>query len=273
MGHHSCFLCINIFCGCVFLTSRDGNFKYILLESGTYEISEYTGSETVLVFPTEYNGKAVTRIGDSAFCGKKEITEVSLPDSILSIGDSAFEKCLGLERVVMVDGLTTIGEYAFKDCGNVTKIAIPDTVTYIGQGAISGCASLKYDKYNEDVKTKYLGHWLIGPTQKSISEVNIDANTVGIYGYAFNNCVNLTKVTIPEAVVYIGINAFENCTTLVSLNVLRLSEEGVVVLGLDALSGCTALTNIFLPDAASVEAYKVDPNWSAYANMIKIKPE
>lgn len=44
-----------------------GDYKYIILDDDTVEITGYTGSDTELIIPSEIDGKAVTSIGEAAF--------------------------------------------------------------------------------------------------------------------------------------------------------------------------------------------------------------
>ena len=57
---------------------------------------------------------ACTRIGDGAFYGCTQLTEIALPASIAQLGRNAFLGCTGLERVTFaqLEGWTVIGEDA-----------------------------------------------------------------------------------------------------------------------------------------------------------------
>jgi len=62
--------------------------------------------------------------------------------------------------------------------------------------------------------------------------------------YAFNNCTNLTSVTIPNSVWAIGSYAFSGCTSLTNVTI----PNSVVYLGQFAFLGCTSLTSVTIPD-------------------------
>src|SRR5437773_2995247 len=62
--------------------------------------------------------------------------------------------------------------------------------------------------------------------------------------YAFNNCTNLTSVTIPNSVWAIGSYAFSGCTSLTNVTI----PNSVIYLGQFAFLGCTSLTSVSIPD-------------------------
>ena len=60
---------------------------------------------------------------------------------------------------------------------------------------------------------------------------------------AFQNCMELTSVTIPDSVTSIGKKTFSGCTGLTSVTI----PNSVTSIGASAFEGCTSLTNITLP--------------------------
>ena len=71
----------------------NGDYKYILLENGTAEIIDYTGSVGKLIVPDTLDGYRVTSIGDKAFSFCDALRSVTLPDNLTSIGMLAFTGC------------------------------------------------------------------------------------------------------------------------------------------------------------------------------------
>lgn len=70
----------------------------------------------------------------------------------------------------------------------------------------------------------------------------------GVNMYGFEECANLTSVSIPDSVTKIGYAAFQNCTGLTSVSI----SNGATEIQGSAFEGCTGLTNVSLPDSLSI---------------------
>jgi len=90
----------------------------------------------------EINNRCKT-IGKSAFSGKKSMTSVLIPNSVIRINDYAFSECEELTSVVLPNSITHIDSFAFSDCINLSYITIPSSVTYMGKNVFSGCIKLQ----------------------------------------------------------------------------------------------------------------------------------
>ena len=69
----------------------------------------------------------------------KEITELIIPNNVITIGSYAFEYCSSLTSVTIGDGVTSIGDYAFYNCSSLTEIkckaeAPPTTQDFVFYG-------------------------------------------------------------------------------------------------------------------------------------------
>ena len=70
---------------------------------------------------------------------------------------------------------------------------------------------------------------------------------VAIGDYAFEGCVGLTSVTIPEGVTHIGGSAFSSCSSLTSI----IIPNSVTKIGSFAFSGCIDLPNLTIPSSVT----------------------
>ena len=81
-------------------------------------------------------------IADNAFSGCRNLTSVTIPNSMTSISDNAFCRCSSLTSVTIPNSVTSIGEYAFYDCSGLTSVTIGNSVSRIESEAFYGCYRL-----------------------------------------------------------------------------------------------------------------------------------
>ncbi|MGM9524109.1 MAG: leucine-rich repeat protein [Faecousia sp.] len=137
-------------------------------------------------------------IADYAFQYMRNLTGVTIPNSVTSIGNGAFEYCSGLTSETIPDSVMYIGSFAFDGCSSLATVTIPDSITEIRHGTFWDC--------------------------RSLTSVTIPNSVTSVGGYAFYNCTNLMSVTISESVMNIGYYAFENCSSLERVNVTNLKS-------------------------------------------------
>ena len=76
-----------------------------------------------MVIP-ENLGYKVTGIGNNAFSGCSEMTDVVIPESITSIGNNAFSGCTGLSKITIPKNVTSIGSSVFSGCTGLTSLNV-----------------------------------------------------------------------------------------------------------------------------------------------------
>ncbi len=86
--------------------------------------------------------EGVTRIGDLAFFGCRNLTSVEIPNTVKSIGVRAFVECIHIPSIEIPNSVTSIEEQAFSRCDDLTSIEIPNSVTSIGHQAFYNCYRL-----------------------------------------------------------------------------------------------------------------------------------
>lgn len=151
-------------------------------------------------------------IGGAAFRGRKDLTAIEFPASLLMISDDAFAGS-GLVEVTIP---TTLLYYfgAFGNCNKLERVIFEDGIKEI-TGTVSG---------------------------SSVKEVVLPDSLMVIGKKAFMNCDALQTITLPDSVTTIGDNAFYGSgLTDIVLN------EGLKYIGKEAFMGCKQLKSIHLP--------------------------
>ena len=116
-----------------------------------------------------------------------------------------------------IDGLPVVGiEDSYgKEFSKtrVTSVVIPETVTYIGMSSFSGCTELKQITLPKNLKFIEGGAF----SGSGLTSVTIPEGVTDIGG--FEDCKNLTSVTLPRSLQRVGSKAFANCTSLVNVTI------------------------------------------------------
>lgn len=200
---------------------------------------------------------------------RKNLINLSLPDSVKKIGSNAFNKCVGLTSVTFNTNpaLTTIGMSAFEGCTSLTAISIPKNVKDINSNAFRGCSSLTTIHYNAleanpgiaspfdsigdavvyitGVKT-LPAHLFRGTNIKVVNFSNVNIPAVGGWGVeVFRNCAKLTNVIFDSNCTVAKINdlAFSGCSALLDISLPSSVRE----IAMQAFANCTSLINFTVP--------------------------
>ncbi len=132
--------------------------------------------EVIIPSQVEYNGKvyAVTKIGNDTFYNNKEITSITLPETITEIGHQSFMYCESLVTVNFPKSISKIGNSAFRFCRSLKEIVIPEQVTQLNQNTFSDCTSL--EKITFPKTFVKIGYWTFGQLY-SLKEMRLEVTT------------------------------------------------------------------------------------------------
>ena len=202
-----------------FPAGREGSFEvpaYVEnIGFGAFENSHLTSV-------TFADGINLNTIGWRAFFNAGSLTEITIPESVISIDFYAFAECKNLTTVTFSDNnkLKGIYEGAFFGCQRLENITIPDSIVEISEYAFYGCMSLDHLPVSET------------------------SNLKGIFDYAFAY-TGITDLKIPESVIDIGNYAF--CGSLLEKVYIPDTNAETLVIGIGAFADCNYLGEITLP--------------------------
>ena len=212
-------------------------FTYIT-NGSAITITGYTGSSQTVAIPDTINGLPVTTIGSSAFNNLSTITGVTFGTNVSHIGLGAFDNCSGLASITIPAGVTNIEVPAFTGCYSLPAIAVdPANPAYSSSGGVL---------YN------YTQTLLLEAPGGITGSYTITNTCTDIQQFAFDQCIFLAGVGIPDTVTNIGVDAFVYCSSLPSVNI----SSNVANIGYRAFGNCSSLTSIM-----------VDPANAAYSSL------
>lgn len=187
-------------------------------------------------------------VGNNAFYVCAKLESVTLPDSVKSIGSYAFASNTAMTRFDMGDGLEEIGMCAFLNCTNLATIVASDSIKIIDRYSASSSkpavwafdGTAWYD--NQADGLVYVGKTLYR-VKGTLSDtaVVVKSGTISIAEAVFGEA-EITSVSLPDTLIYIGKDAFYRCASLTSVNI----PSSVSEIGAAAFSGCSVLTSVSL---------------------------
>jgi|GEM_PF-6813503 len=181
------------------------------------------------------NGKSLVSIGESAFMGCTELTELSLPENITAIGFGAFSDS-NLKEVSLTNSLTD-WESAFVGCKELEKVIFPKGFTSVADGAFAGCRKLI--EVNLPDSVEFIGRRAFSDT--GLTEVQLP-ESLAVWDYAFSNCQRLEKVVFPAGFTTLAEGAFYECTAMKTVTL----PESITEIGEYAFA-YSGITKIELP--------------------------
>ena len=120
----------------------------------------------------------------------------------------------------------TIGDYAFYGCTSLADINIPKQVSSIGGSAFSNCTALSNITFNENDTVEF---------------------SLAIGNYAFNGCVSLTYLSLPDSVTSLGRYMIRG-TGITSITIPKNVSSSGYDSSNGALAGAKELTSVTFAD-------------------------
>ena len=184
-------------------------FTFVSYGDG-YALTNYSGTDTVVTIPDEYNGRPVVAIGTygtgfssgrpDGFYYNGSIKKVVLPSSLRTINQYAFSNCIALTEVddSKIEDRFDIMAYSFSNTPSLQEFIIRGSV-YNNAFYSSGIKKLTIDRNITSVtgtETVYVCN-----SCNNLNEIVFTGNNYIFQSnmYIAYNCNNLTKVTFTNA--------------------------------------------------------------------------
>ena len=250
-----------------------------------------TGTVTI---PAEVNGYKVTSIGVNAFKNCRELTKVTLPESVTIINTDAFAGCVKLAEIIFPSKVSDFNQHIFDDTpwyanqpdgplyinnllytykGEMpenTVINVPEGCTSISNMAFASQVNLKGIELPTSLER--IGYQAF--LSSGIKEIIIPANCAMIYMRAFKDCGSLEEVTFLGK-TGMGAGVFSKCPNLKTITVNSPEPFNVnanafyyrIVDGDD--NSIYQRATLYVPHGAK-EAYQAVAPWSEFQNIVEM---
>ena len=230
------------------LVPKAGIASVVASQDGAY------AGDVVIPSAIDYDGTTyrVTAVADNAFMDS-QIMSLKLSDELTDIGEFAFYGCENLTEVSLGVHLKSVGYRAFANCKNLEKIelAVEDMSL---QEVFIDCNSLK------EVHSTSIGQWCSLQFKENnplttahhlyidgqeVTDVTLPADLSKLSDMAFMGCTSIQSLTLPASACQWGLSCFESCTNLEKVVI----PEGPTTLGGRMFANCSSLTSVSLPNS------------------------
>ena len=189
----------------------EGNLHYASVDGILYSAD----FKSMITVPTYIPAKitvpeGVEVIRQNAFSGRA-LTQLTLPNSLLTIEESAFSDIAFLTEVVIPSSVQSIGPRAFANCRSLESFVISGDYVELGWGVLTGCRDLVRCVLPDGITEIPNGFFT---ACNSLENIEIPESVINIEARSFADCRKLTEVYISKNVQSIGSGAFTGCSSL-----------------------------------------------------------
>lgn len=174
-----------------------------------------------------------------------------IPDDTVIIGNNAFEAYKNLTEITLPETLTTIKESAFQSCSGITALYIPKNVSLIDEKAFvdaDGLLTIDVDSENAYYDNRDDGQWIVDTNKNMIllaanidyTELSPSITSMGSNVFCHNN--HITEFIIHDNVTNVGYQCFSTCKNLSKITI------GAKVSKIDTMAfyACSSLSEIII---------------------------
>ncbi len=217
------------------------NYDYLYIKDSNGDLTRYTGSQLKgkeLILPGNSFMLYIDAYKNSGqVCYGYDIVSIRpydfCDDNGYCVHNEIITRYQGSAQVLEIplqingNAITSIGRQAFLG-SSVKSVSIPEGITEVSSQAFAECATLSTVTLPESLTYQGLG-----------------------WG-CFQNCSQLTKITVPGSVKIVRPKTFLNCTGLKT----AVLKDGVTTVDTTTFSGCTGLTSVSIPGTVGTIGYQ-----------------
>ena len=214
-------------------------------------VVDYTGNGGDVTILSQVSGKPVTTIASEAFYYNRDITSVTLPESVQTVDSYAFANCRNLQSVLFLGAVRQIRTEAFANSGltgiylpeglqrieagafagtPLPAVNLPASVTYLGAGVFADCQNMvglmvagdpngagsAFKAVNGNLLTAD-GKELVMAALGGSRQLTVPEGVETIRNGAVRGAEKLEEVTFPASLQHIGSYAFYDTVNLKNL--------------------------------------------------------
>jgi len=142
----------------------------------------------------------------------------------------------------LITNLTLTGNINGTDIGTIRSMAKLSVLNLAGANIIEG-GSFYVNRTNVPTAKNRIPQYMFYSCS-NLTSITLPTNVTYIGNGAFFSCKGLTSITIPSSVTYIGMFAFNNCTGFTSI----IIPSSVTYIDSGAFENCAGLTSITIPN-------------------------
>ncbi len=229
---------------------------------GPYAFSNKTTSNSPEGVPFAYSltlPSSLKEIGAYAFYISGVSGELVIPGNITVLSQRAFSACHKITSVIISEGVKEIGKASFYNCNYSTSIQLPTSLEIIGDNALNGMAISSI--------TIPSGVTLLGKSafaRTKLVSVTVPSNVKRISENCFSHCKELKTVIIENGVEYIESRAFFSAGPIESIVI----PESMVEITYDAFEDVKTINNVFFNAICyEYDQYSYDDNINTNGNQ------
>ena len=266
-------------------TEADITYQVISASEKTAQLKRGADVSGVVNIPSEVNGFTVTAIGKAAFRELRNITAVTIPNSVVTMERSVFDDCSNLISVSIPGSVTSIGVRLFTGCQKLTSVMVAnDNPVYDSRNNCNAIIETATNKLIVGSIASVIPESVvtIGPRAfediRGMVSVVIPEGVTGIEELAFVDCSDLKEVTLPSTLASISMNAFLECPSITKVTSLITTPFAIDkwTFGIedsnyaDYFNPVVYNTATLYVPAGTSALYQATDGWNLFANIEEV---